>query len=152
MTAKANEARVPPAASRASEKPRGAAWADWTSSGHILVVDDEEAIRNVIQRALITIGFTVRIAPSGKEALSLFARESAKFVLVVLDLRMPGMDPGEIVRALRAMRPDIKILLVSGYDRQKALRHLQEHQLTGFLPKPFNLAELTAKVKSLLGD
>jgi CheY-like chemotaxis protein len=122
-------------------------WPEWRSSGHILVADDDEAIRTVIQRALITIGFTVRTAPGGREALSLFEKESGKFVLVILDLRMPGTDPAQVVRGLRELRPDVRILLMSGFNRQKALQLTQALELTGFLPKPFTLEELASKVR-----
>ena len=133
-------------------EPSAKAWPEWKASGgHILVIDDDEAIRTVIQRALITTGFTVRSAPGGREAISLFERESGRFILVILDLRMPGMDPKEIVERLRATNPAVRILLMSGYNRQKALQHTLSLQLCGFLPKPFTLKELVAKVREVTG-
>ncbi len=147
-----NTPKPPPTEEQPQKAVVSASWADWKSpGGHILVVDDDEAIRSVIQRALITTGFTVRVAPGGKEALSLFERESGRFLVVIMDLRMPGMEPKEIVERLRSVNPSIKILLMSGYNRQKAMQHTLSLCLDGFLPKPFTLNELLARVREIVG-
>jgi CheY-like chemotaxis protein len=117
-----------------------------------MVVDDEDTVRTVIDEALTRVGFTVTGASSGLKAIEAFERESGRFDLVVLDLKIPAMDPAEVVRRLRAVRPDVKILLMSGYERQKAHESALSLQLSGFLPKPFTLEEMTSKVRSVLAS
>jgi two-component system cell cycle sensor histidine kinase/response regulator CckA len=121
------------------------------AAGHglVLVVDDEAAVRKAASGMLEQAGFTVTTAANGKEAVALFEQDKERIVLVVLDLTMPELDGSACFRALRSLKPDVKVLLTSGYDEQDAV-HAFSGGLAGFLQKPFTFDELLAKVRAAL--
>lgn len=126
-------------------------WQEWRGVGHILVVDDDEAVRTVLMRTLVRAGLTVSVAGNGDEALAEFAVETGKFSLVLLDFKLPGMDSKTLFRELRARRPDIPVILMSGYGQQEAMENSSERDFIEFLHKPFTMGVLTAKVRAALG-
>ena len=122
----------------------------WRGQGRILVVDDEAAVRVVARRALETLGFTVAVAQDGREAVEIFAANPASFVAVLMDLTMPQLNGLEAFAQMRQLHPSVRVLLMSGYDAQESTAHLAAQGLAGFLPKPFELAELCEKVRALV--
>jgi len=127
------------------------AWQEWRGSGHILVVDDDEAVRTVLMRTLVRAGLTVNVAGNGQEALAQFAVESGRFSLVLLDFKLPGMDSKTLFRELRVHRPDIPVILMSGYGQQEAMENSSDNDYIEFLHKPFTMGVLTAKIRAALG-
>jgi CheY-like chemotaxis protein len=119
--------------------------------GRVLVVDDEEALRLALAEALVHFGMEVVAARDGLEAVERFQADPASFDLVVMDLTMPRMDGREAFRRLRQIRPDIRVLLSSGYSEQESLQNLLEQGLAGFIHKPYRLEELKKIVASTLG-
>jgi two-component system cell cycle sensor histidine kinase/response regulator CckA len=130
----------------AGENPRGGDRPPET----ILVVDDEEAIRNSVKLLLEATGFHVVTAADGPEALQIFRTRPADFSAVLLDLTMPHMSGASVFRELRAMRSDIPILVTSGYSEQEAVRHFQNSGLAGFIQKPYRSHQLRAKLQEVL--
>ena len=127
------------------------AWHEWRGSGHILVVDDDEAVRTVLMRTLMRAGLTVSVAGNGHDALAAFAVETGKFSLVLLDFKLPGMDSKTLFRELRAVRPEIPVILMSGYGQEEAMENSSVNDFAEFLHKPFTMGVLTAKVRAALG-
>lgn len=119
--------------------------------GHatILLVEDEDAVRIFAAKALENKGYKVLSAASGEAALELFHSTPNPIDLVVSDVVMPQMDGPALARQLRALKPDIKIIFVSGY-AEETLRKSIDTPDVAFLPKPFSLKELAAAVKRAL--
>jgi DNA-binding response OmpR family regulator len=112
----------------------------------ILVVDDLEAMRKFCAHALAQAGYEVVEAASGGEALLLAERSG--FDLLLADLTMPGMSGAALAKALRASRPALPALYMSGEDARSDIPHLLPHE--AFLLKPFQAEELVARVRKLL--
>ncbi|MEL6767882.1 MAG: response regulator [Pseudomonadota bacterium] len=135
---------------RATEaKPSSVKASDLTGQGSVLLVEDEAAVRSFAARALRLRGYDVEATEEAEEALQLLEDESRHFDLIVSDVMMPGMDGPAFIAEARKMRPDLSVLFVSGY-AEEAFRKDIENPDYAFLPKPFSLAELTAKVKEVL--
>jgi two-component system cell cycle sensor histidine kinase/response regulator CckA len=135
-----------------SARPSAApSWQDWRATGHVLVVDDDEAVRMVLTRTLARMGLTVSEAATGAEAVALFAAEPEKFSLVLLDYKLPGMDSRTVFGELRARKPGIRVILMSGYGQLEALGSSGGLDFAEFLHKPFTMAVLSAKLRAALG-
>jgi CheY-like chemotaxis protein len=115
---------------------------DWTGSGMILLVDDEKSVRRVGQRMLRTIGFEATTAAGGQEAVSWFREHASEVDLVMLDLTMPDMDGLETIHELRRFKPDVPVLLSSGYSEQEVHERCAGIELSGFIQKPYELDKL----------
>ncbi|MEO0426549.1 MAG: ATP-binding protein [Pseudomonadota bacterium] len=130
-------------------KPSSTKTSDLTGQGSVLLVEDEAAVRSFAARALRLRGYDVEATEEAEEALQLLEDEARHFDLIVSDVMMPGMDGPAFIAEARKMRPDLSVLFVSGY-AEEAFRKDIENPDYAFLPKPFSLAELTAKVKEVL--
>ncbi len=127
-------------------------WQEWRGTGHVLVIDDDEAVRLVLIRTLQRAGLTVSAAGTGPEALEIFRTEAARCSLVLLDFKLPGMDSATVFRELRARRADVPVILMSGYGQQEAMESASaSSDYYAFLNKPFTMAVLTAQVRDALG-
>jgi CheY-like chemotaxis protein len=124
----------------------------WRSSGTILVVDDEDTVRAVAQSILKRFGFEVELVSNGIEGLNTFRDDPQRYRLVIMDLTMPGMSGEELFREMRALRPDVRVILISGYNEQEATNLFVGKGLAGFLQKPFTPAELIAAVRQTLNE
>jgi two-component system cell cycle sensor histidine kinase/response regulator CckA len=131
---------------KTKESPR-----DLTGSGRVLLVEDEDVVRNFAVRALKRQGYEVLEAGTGVEALEVVAREKGRIDLVVSDVIMPEMDGPTLLKELRKTNPDLKFIFVSGYPDDAFKKSLDENESYAFLPKPFTLPQLAAKVKEQLG-
>ncbi|MEW5736963.1 MAG: PAS domain S-box protein [Thermodesulfobacteriota bacterium] len=120
-------------------------------SGNILLVEDEENVREVSSSMLHELGFTVICASCGAEAVAAFSREPETFTLVVLDLVMPGMSGQKTYERLREIKKDVKVLLASGYSVDGTASSLLAAGCAGFIQKPFDLSELSSKIAQVLG-
>ena len=123
---------------------------EWRGAGTILVVDDEEIVRDITRLALEDAGFTVVGAAEGQAAIRIAKDDAKDLALVILDLTMPGMSGEEVFFELQGLRPNLPVVLCSGYSEQEAAGHLAGEGLAGFLQKPFRAMELLAKVRSVL--
>ncbi|MFA7404093.1 MAG: transporter substrate-binding domain-containing protein [Pelobacteraceae bacterium] len=120
------------------------------SAVKILVIDDEEMVRSVSSSMLEELGFSTVAASSGEEALALFRKSGNSFDVVLLDQVMPGMDGVTVFKELRHIRPDIKVLLASGFSQQEVSERFKGLGLNGFIPKPYTLANLTKELAHVL--
>ena len=119
-------------------------------SGTILVIDDEEEIRQGIRGVLEKSGFEVLAAENGQAGVDLFREQSQRISLVILDLTMPVMGGEQAFEVLRAIRPEVPILLASGYDESDAVARIAGKDFAGFLQKPFDVGRLIEAVASVL--
>jgi PAS domain S-box-containing protein len=133
------------------ERPKLPESAPWRGSGTILVVDDQKRIRRLAARILEDAGFRVLSAADGLEAIELIREHAGRVRLVLLDLTMPDMVGDEVLRALRAIDPDVRVLLSSGYDETDAMSRIPSSKVWGFVAKPYRPAELLARVREALG-
>ena len=122
---------------------------DWQGSGTILVVEDEEGVREVAERILQEIGFQTIGAEDGRRALEIMQEVGDSVTAVLLDLSMPRMGGAETFRRLRAHRPDLPILVMSGYTEQIVAPQFNGSGpgITGFLQKPFLAEDLIAVLR-----
>jgi two-component system cell cycle sensor histidine kinase/response regulator CckA len=118
-------------------------------TGRVLVVDDEPAVRQLARVALERAGFSVSVAENGAEALDVFFENPEDYGVILLDLTMPVMDGDETFRALRRLRPGVRVLLSSGFNEQEATARFAGRGLAGFLQKPYRARQLVAKVRDL---
>ncbi|MFZ1982770.1 MAG: response regulator [Desulfatitalea sp.] len=116
----------------------------------ILIVDDELMITEVASEMLERIGYKVKVAMNGQEALEIYAVEGPKIDLVILDLIMPGMSGGKTFHLLQEMNPDIRVLLSSGYSLSDEASSILDRGCGGFIQKPYNINELSNKVREVL--
>ncbi|UQA59153.1 chemotaxis protein CheB [Polyangium aurulentum] len=120
-------------------------------TGTVLVVDDEPSVLKVVKRALESIGLQILTASNGREALALFNERASEIGCVLLDLTMPDMDGDEMFGALRRVRSDVRVFLMSGYSEQEISRRFIGQGLSGFVQKPFDLQHLRAAIGGALG-
>ena len=124
--------------------------ADMTGKGTILLVEDEDAVRNFGARALRSRGYTVIEAQSGVDALNQVEGRLDEIDLMVSDVVMPEMDGPSLLGELRALKPDLKVIFVSGYAEEAFRKNLPDGQQFDFLPKPFGLKQLVEAVKAVM--
>ena len=122
----------------------------WCGTGTILLVDDEEAVRNVAGRMLERCGFAVLRASDGREAVELFRARASDIVCVLLDLAMPRMDGEETYRELRRIQPGVRVVLASGYSDPEIAQRFRGAGLAGFIAKPYRVEALSAKLREAL--
>ncbi|HEY6041174.1 MAG TPA: GAF domain-containing protein, partial [Anaerolineae bacterium] len=118
--------------------------------GIVLVVDDEDVVRNVTKRMLERFGYGVMMASDGREGVDVYKTSMDRIALVLLDMTMPHMNGEETFRELRVIRPEVKVLLMSGYTEQEATSRFAGKGLAGFLQKPYTPQELHEKIQSIL--
>ncbi len=118
--------------------------------GLALVVDDEPAVRAMAADLLQLLGFETLEVDGGAPAVEILREAEVLPSLVLLDLTMPGLSGHETFKLLRALEPDVPILLSSGYDRQSLPIDLRVERAAGFLKKPYGLHELEASVSQLI--
>jgi len=116
----------------------------------ILMVDDEKIIAETGQIMLEELGYTVLTADSGRAAIDTYARNKDRIALVILDMVMPNMSGRETFEALKKDNPDIHVLLSSGYSVNGAATDLLRQGCSGFIQKPFNLIQLSKKVREVI--
>ncbi|MEQ8742860.1 response regulator [Parasphingorhabdus sp.] len=123
-------------------------------TGHILLVEDEDMVRAVAERALTRQGYTVVTASEGEEALGLLAEQAdseQQFDMIVSDVVMPNMDGPTMAKHVRKNYPDLPILFMSGYAEEQ-LRKSIDLDKVNFLPKPFSVAQIAEAVGETLAE
>jgi PAS domain S-box-containing protein len=116
----------------------------------ILVVDDEEIVRRTARAVLERKGYRVLAAENGQEAVNLFRERSAEISLILLDLTMPVMGGEEAARALQAIRQDVPILVLSGYNESEVARRFAGSRVAGVVRKPYTAASLVERIEAAL--
>jgi two-component system cell cycle sensor histidine kinase/response regulator CckA len=122
---------------------------EWAGGGRILLVEDEETVRLVAERALTRAGYTVTTAADGEEGLE-HVVGGGVFDLVVSDVVMPTMDGPAMAREIRKRVPSLPILFMSGYAEDHLRREIDVENMY-FIPKPFSVQQISEKVGAVLG-
>ena len=125
-------------------------WKSWRGSGCVLLVDDEETVRNVGRRMLERVGFKVLLAADGLEAMEIFKKRKRNLACVILDMSMPHMDGEEAFLAIRQIVADMPVILSSGYNRQSVVSDFTDSGPTGFLQKPYQVEQMVRELRLLL--
>jgi len=120
------------------------------SGGVILLVDDEDVVRRTARTALEFQGYTVFEAADGRDGADLFSRLHDRLSAVLLDLTMPHMDGHDVWRYIRRLRPDMKIIISSGFEESDAMKHFDVEPELHFIKKPYTAAALAAKLRQVL--
>jgi len=116
----------------------------------ILLVDDEQMVIDVGRALLEKMGYRVLIAKNGKEVIQTVRHCGAMIDLIILDMIMPGMDGGKVFDRIKKISPIIPVLLSSGYALNGQAEEIMQKGCSGFIQKPFTLAEISEKVQEIL--
>ena len=116
----------------------------------VLVIDDEAVVRDVTRSALQQNGYTVVVAEDGPSGIEIFRHMAERISLVILDMAMPVMDGEETLRALRAIRPELKVVVCTGFGQAETSARFAGQPVEAFLLKPFTPAQLLAKVRDVV--
>jgi two-component system, cell cycle sensor histidine kinase and response regulator CckA len=120
------------------------------ADGQVLVVDDEMLIREVVRKTLERAGYRVLSAKDGMEAVEVFADRFDEIDLVLLDMTMPLMDGREALARLREIKPNVRVLMSSGYHQREAISTFKREGAMGFLQKPYSVGELLSQIQRYL--
>jgi CheY-like chemotaxis protein len=120
--------------------------------GHetILVVDDEPSLRTLAKAGLSQLGYDVVAVASGEQALEILKRGDPVVNVVVLDLGMPGLSGDKVLRAIRGFRPQLPVIIVSGFATTQSQSSWVAAGAVGFLAKPYRIQDLAAKLREAL--
>jgi len=140
-----------PAASAASSSVAPPAEADeWRGEGTVLVIDDEPMVCAVTSRILRVLGFDALVSADGRQGLDIVRERGQTLAAVLLDLTMPNMDGETAFREMRAVCPELPIVLMSGYNEQDAVARFAGKGLAGFLQKPFTINAMRDGLREVL--
>ncbi len=122
----------------------------WRASGSVLVVDDDEGVRELLDATLRRAGLSVLLARDGREGVELFRRHADEIRAVVLDRTMPDIGGEDAFDEIRRIRPDARIMLISGYSEERAAWHFLDKGLDAFLHKPFEPGVLLERIRRII--
>ena len=123
-----------------------------TTSARILIVDDEAIVCRISRQMLEKLGYDVSVAMTGKDAIKIFGErmeQNAAYDMVLLDMGMPDIDGPEIHRQMKVLRPEIKIIMASGYGRHEVVSQFADQKIDAFIQKPFEFEELIEIIDQL---
>ncbi|MCX6581705.1 MAG: response regulator [Candidatus Aminicenantes bacterium] len=120
--------------------------------GLLLLIDDEEVIREIGGEMFESMGFSCITAKTGEEGIKLYRERKADIRLVVLDIELPGISGEKVYEALKEINPDLKILLVSGYGKDYLEAFFFKEKVVHFVSKPFQLSKLTQTIDRLMQE
>ncbi|MCK4980366.1 MAG: response regulator, partial [Candidatus Delongbacteria bacterium] len=119
---------------------------------NILIIDDEKMVLDTTSEVIKNLNYLPILAMSGVDGLDIFEKKHEQISMVILDMIMPKMDGEEIFRKLKNIDPEVKVLISSGYSITSKIRNIFENGGKGFIQKPFNIVDLSAKIKTILDD
>jgi len=143
---------LPSASSAAPKKASVRTTEPSHGTGYILVVDDEKDVAEAAQAILEYLGYHVTVVLNGKEAVTVCQDVNIPVDVVLLDMVMTDMSGAECFGQLRAIRPDVRVILCTGYDRNHAVQDLLNQGVAGFIQKPYDLDELAQVCSAVLKD
>jgi excisionase family DNA binding protein len=139
-----------PRALRAVPSPSKSSSAALTSRPRILVVDDEAAIRELLAKTLALADYDVDVAPEGRTAVERLRGSS--YDLLITDLRMPGVDGLSVIREARRFRPDLPVVIITGFSTETSAIEAINLGVAGYLTKPFRVPKVLAVAAKALGE
>jgi excisionase family DNA binding protein len=136
-------ARAVPAAPAARSAPKAL-------RPHILIVDDEASIRDLLAKTLALAEYDVDVAPDGRSALDLM--RSYPYDLLIADLKMPGMDGLSVIREAKRYKSDLPVIVITGFSTESSAIEAINLGVTGYLTKPFRVPQVLAAAAKALGE
>jgi DNA-binding response OmpR family regulator len=121
-----------------------------SGSGLILVIDDEEVVRETVAELLKAIGYQVLLAASGDEGVSAFKKEQKNILAVILDMAMPKKSGRDVFPELKEIDPGVRVVLCSGFRQDRRVKEVMNMGVDAFLQKPFSLEQLMTTLKKVL--
>ncbi len=140
-----------PIAEEASPGPQPLPATQASATGTVLVIDDEATLRQTVRDILESVKMTVLTAPSGRAGVDVLRERAGEIDLVLLDMRMPGLDGTQTLELLREIDPALKVIISSGYSSSEQIARLDGARDVEFLPKPYVADELISTVRRALG-
>lgn len=114
------------------------------------MVDDDRSVRETICEILTESGFECLVAPDGRAAIDLFVEAVSPIHVVILDWAMPGLDGADTYRRLRGINPQVKAILMSGYQRCEEVENLVAEGVKAFVSKPFEIENLLQAIQRVI--
>jgi len=115
----------------------------------ILIVDDEPMISEVTKELLEQLGYRAIVAGSGQEAIDIFSKDWDRIDLVIMDMIMPGLSGGETFDLMKAIKPDVKVILSSGYSVNGMAVEIMNRGIKAFIQKPFRLEDISRRIREV---
>ena len=116
----------------------------------MIIVDDEEFIRNLLLEELSSAGYKVLAAPDGNEAIQLLQENT--FDLAVLDIQMPNVNGIEVLKHIHQNHPGLKVIMLTGYGNLKYAMESREYGAVDFISKPFNISDVLSTIGRVLDE
>lgn len=117
----------------------------------VMVVENEVFVLEALEDILDSAGLVSIGARSGKDGVMIFQNHHQEIDLVILDLHLPGMNGAEVLKSLRTIKPDVKVIISSGYEERDIIRQLGDQPSITILKKPYNARTLLDRVHDELG-
>ena len=117
---------------------------------HILVVDDEDALRTVLSGELSSSGYDITTASDGDEAISII--QNKKFDLILLDIKMPKVDGFEVLKFIKKHFPKLRVIMLTGFADLKNAIESKKHGAEDFVSKPYDLVDLLTTIERVLSE
>jgi DNA-binding NtrC family response regulator len=121
-------------------------------SGFILIIENEAYVREALTDILEIVGLKAINTQNGREAITAFQSLQSSIDLVIMDMRLPDMDGTQILQELEAIQPNVKVIVASGEDKQKLLRHFAAHPNVSVLQKPYDMDTMLNNVWRMIND
>ncbi len=141
---------VPASANRLAHSRDDSSQVAWQGAGRVLLVDDEEVVLDVGKGMLEHLGFSVVLAATGRQAIEVLRGDPSSFVCAILDVMMPEMGGDEALVALLDIRPDLPVIVASGYGREEIARRFPQGAVACYLQKPYAIPELQRALRAML--
>ena len=119
--------------------------------GNLLVIDDESFVLHLVEKSLTKLGYNVHCCSDGVEGLEYFRDNFGEIDLVILDMIMPKLSGEDTFTLMKELDSDVKVMILSGFSNDKVIDNMLKNGATGFLPKPFNLSDISKKVAECIG-
>jgi CheY-like chemotaxis protein len=142
---------LPPVTTPSAQSQGGNSASPWRTTARVLIIDDDEPVREVTAAMLQSFGFKTKEAADGRAGLALFREDSTSYDVVILDLLMPELDGEATLLELRELRSDVRVLIISGYHEGDLLKRHAGGGPLGYLHKPFKRGALERAIRELMG-
>jgi two-component system, cell cycle sensor histidine kinase and response regulator CckA len=119
-------------------------------AGTILVVEDNDAAREAMEDLLTSLGYHVRVAADGRQALEIFEAERCEIDLIISDLIMPNLGGAELYRLLKEQQPEVKMIILTGYPLADQGKELLEQGIVAWLQKPYDADDIALEARMAL--
>jgi PAS domain S-box-containing protein len=134
----------------ATSNPATTPLMDPAKPGSVLIIDDEETLREACADILTAFGYQTHMAASGEEAIRIVGKIGAELDCVLLDLTMPGMNGFEAFTAMRRLQPALKVIVTSGHDAEDVLKKFPSASIAGYLQKPYSMRHLHEELQRII--